>query len=92
MHPLLAALLQHWRTETPYAGNEDFISPSIEVESPQPRNLHPLLRPGLQWISISVWRDLQELYPSSFGATVGLGVNDVGVYGSGHLMRPPIRW
>ena len=41
MHPLLA-LLQQWRTETPYAGNEDFISPSIEVESPQPRNLHPL--------------------------------------------------
>jgi integrase len=37
MHPILAAILQNWRRETPYAKDEDWVFPSLKLGGRQPR-------------------------------------------------------
>ena len=37
MHPILAAILESWRKETPYAKDEDWVFPSLKLRGKQPR-------------------------------------------------------
>jgi integrase len=48
MHALLAALLEQWRRETPYAGDEDFIFPSFRLKGRKPPRANMLVSDHLQ--------------------------------------------
>jgi integrase len=48
MHPLLAALLEQWRKETTYAGNADFIFPSVRLKGKKPPRANMLVSDHLQ--------------------------------------------
>jgi integrase len=37
MHPILAAILENWRKETPYAKDNDWVFPSFKLKGTQPR-------------------------------------------------------
>lgn len=48
LHPLLAALLETWRNETPYAREEDFIFPSFRLKGRKPPRANMLVADHLQ--------------------------------------------
>lgn len=48
LHPLLAALLEGWRKETPYATQEDFIFPSFRLKGSKPPRANMLVADHLQ--------------------------------------------
>ena len=48
LHPLLAALLEAWRNETPYANDEDFIFPSFRLKGRKPPRANMLVADHLQ--------------------------------------------
>jgi integrase len=37
MHPILAAVLENWRRESPYAADNDWVFPSLKLRAKQPR-------------------------------------------------------
>lgn len=48
LHPLLAALLEAWRKETLYPGEEDFIFPSLRLKGKKPPRANMLVANHLQ--------------------------------------------
>jgi integrase len=48
LHPLLAALLEAWRSETPYGKDEDFIFPSFRLKGRKPPRANMLVADHLQ--------------------------------------------
>jgi len=48
LHPLLAASLETWRRETPYAGEDDFIFPSFRLKGRKPPRANMLVCDHLQ--------------------------------------------
>ncbi len=48
LHPLLAALLQAWRNETPYARDEDLVFPSFRLKGKKPPRANMLVADHLQ--------------------------------------------
>jgi integrase len=48
MHPLLASLLQEWRKQTPYAGDDDLIFPSFRLKGRKPPRANMLVSDHLQ--------------------------------------------
>lgn len=48
LHPLLAALLEAWRRETLYPGEEDFIFPSLRLKGKKPPRANMLVANHLQ--------------------------------------------
>src|SRR6266852_8159410 len=48
LHPLLAALLEAWRKETPYASDQDFIFPSLRLKGKKPPRANMLVANHLQ--------------------------------------------
>ena len=48
LHPLLAALLEAWRKQTCYPGEEDFIFPSIRLKGKKPPRANMLVANHLQ--------------------------------------------
>src|ERR1700730_11041297 len=54
MHPTLAAILENWRRETPYAKNEDWVFPSFKLRGKQPRTASTMVADYIRPVAVKL--------------------------------------
>lgn len=54
MHPILAAILEHWRRETPYPEDEDWVFPSLKLRGKQPRTASTMVADYIRPVAVKL--------------------------------------